>query len=62
MLDLTNADAVSITDNYQVLAHVGSASDHHVIKAKPETGLTKKVLESGKISVARSKKEISLYS
>jgi two-component system, LytTR family, sensor histidine kinase LytS len=59
MLDLTDADAVSITDNYQVLAHEGSASDHHVIKAKPETGLTRKVLESGKISVARSKREIS---
>jgi two-component system sensor histidine kinase LytS len=58
MLKLTDADAVSVTDDNQVLAHVGAASDHHIPKSKPETGLTKKVLESGKISVARSKKEI----
>ena len=58
MLKLTDADAVSITDDHQVLAHVGAASDHHIPKSKPETGLTKKVLENGKISVARSKKEI----
>ena len=59
MLELTNADAVSITDDQQVLAHVGAASDHHVPKTKPETGLTRKVLESGKISIARTKQEIS---
>jgi two-component system, LytTR family, sensor histidine kinase LytS len=58
MLKLTHADAVSITDDHQVLAHVGAASDHHIPKSKPETGLTKKVLEYGKVSVAKSKKEI----
>ncbi|NYE08396.1 two-component system sensor histidine kinase LytS [Bacillus niacini] len=58
MLKLTDADAVSVTDDHQVLAHVGAALDHHIPKSKPETGLTKKVLESGKISIARSKKEI----
>lgn len=58
MLKLTAADAVSITDDQQVLAHVGAASDHHIPKSKPETGLTKKVLEGGRISIARSKKGI----
>jgi len=58
MLKLTDADAVSITNDHQVLAHVGAASDHHIPMSKPETGLTKRVLENGKISIARSKKEI----
>ncbi|MFZ7942704.1 LytS/YhcK type 5TM receptor domain-containing protein [Neobacillus sp. 19] len=61
MLKLTRADAVAITDDHQVLAHVGAASDHHIPKLKPETGLTKKVLEKGKISIARSKEEISCF-
>ena len=58
MLKLTNADAVAITNNYKVLAHVGAASDHHITEEKPVTGLTKRVLESGKISIAKSKEEI----
>jgi two-component system, LytTR family, sensor histidine kinase LytS len=58
MLKLTDADAVSVTDNRQVFAHVGAASDHHLSKGNLITGLTKKVLESGHISVARSKEEI----
>jgi two-component system, LytTR family, sensor histidine kinase LytS len=58
MLKLTDADAVSITNDNQVLAHVGAASDHHIPKSKPETGLTKKVLEGSRIAIARSKKEI----
>lgn len=61
MLKLTNADAVSITDNHQVLSHVGAASDHHIPGRKPETGLTKKVLEEGLISIARSREEISCF-
>ncbi|MEH7235990.1 sensor histidine kinase [Bacillus sp. JJ1562] len=59
MLTLTDADAVSITNENQVLAHVGVASDHHIPLIKPETGLTKKVLESGKISIAKSGNEIA---
>jgi two-component system, LytTR family, sensor histidine kinase LytS len=61
MLRLTDADAVAITDNYQVLAHVGAASDHHITNRKPETGLTKKVLENGRISIAKSREEISCH-
>ncbi|MDF2903744.1 MAG: sensor histidine kinase [Bacillus sp. (in: firmicutes)] len=58
MLRLTDADAVAVTDDHQVLAHVGAGSDHHIPKGKPVTGLTISALESGKISVATSKEEI----
>lgn len=58
MLNLTDADAVSITDEHLVLAHLGAASDHHKPSVKPSTGLTKKVLESGYVSIAKSKEEI----
>jgi two-component system sensor histidine kinase LytS len=58
MLNLTDADAVSITDEHLVLAHLGAASDHHKPGVKPSTGLTKKVLESGYVSIAKSKEEI----
>lgn len=58
MLELTNADAVAVTNNCKVLAHVGAASDHHIPMNKPVTGLTKKVLKAGEISIATSKEEI----
>jgi two-component system, LytTR family, sensor histidine kinase LytS len=61
ILRLTGADAVAITDNHQVLAHVGVASDHHIINRKPETGLTKKVLENGEIAIAKSREEIACH-
>ncbi|MCM3364414.1 sensor histidine kinase [Niallia sp. MER TA 168] len=59
MLKLTDADAVAITDHQKILSHVGAASDHHIPLAKPETLLTKRVLEYRKILVARTKAEIS---
>lgn len=58
ILKLTNADAVAVTNNCKVLAHVGAASDHHIPMNKPVTGLTKKVLKVGEISIATSKEEI----
>ncbi|MBA4602149.1 sensor histidine kinase [Thermoactinomyces mirandus] len=58
MLKLTSADAVAVTNNCKVLAHVGAASDHHIPMKKPVTGLTKKVLKTGEISIATSKEEI----
>ncbi|EKN66665.1 two-component sensor histidine kinase LytT [Neobacillus bataviensis LMG 21833] len=61
ILGLTDADAVAITDDHQVLAHVGTGADHHIPKSKPETGLTRKVLENGLIAIARSKEEISCF-
>ncbi|WP_318503441.1 sensor histidine kinase [Bacillus sp. T3] len=59
MLRFTGADAVAITDNHQVLAHLGAGADHHVPKTMPVTGLTRKVLEQGRISVVKSKREIA---
>lgn len=61
MLKLTHADAISITDEHQVLAHVGAASDHHVPLQGFATGLTKKVLEQGRVITAKSKEEIFCY-
>ncbi|MFJ8064131.1 LytS/YhcK type 5TM receptor domain-containing protein [Psychrobacillus sp. NPDC096426] len=58
MLRLTDADAVAITDDRQVLAHVGAASDHHIPGGHFITGLTKKVLKNGEIAVAKLKEEI----
>lgn len=58
MLKLTTADAVAITDEDKVLAHVGAESDHHVPEGELTTGLTKKVLETGRIAVAKTKEEI----
>ena len=51
MLEMTDADAVSITNNHVVLTHVGIGSDHHLPYLKPETKLTNRVLKSGKIEV-----------
>jgi two-component system, LytTR family, sensor histidine kinase LytS len=61
MLRLTEADAVAITNDRQVLAHVGAASDHHIPMQGLATGLTKKVLEQGKVITARSKDEIFCF-
>lgn len=58
MLRLTDADAVAITDDQQVLAHVGAGSDHHIPGGHLITGLTKKVLKNGEIAVAKLKEEI----
>lgn len=58
ILHATNADAVAITNKHTVLSHVGIGSDHHQPLFKPETKLTNRVLQSGKIEVARDKDEI----
>nr|WP_295970875.1 sensor histidine kinase [uncultured Bacillus sp.] len=58
ILRLTAADAVSITDTQQVLAHAGVASDHHIPGNKPVTGLTERVLKNERIIEAQSKEEI----
>lgn len=61
ILGLTEADAVAITNEHSVLAHVGAASDHHVPKVGIATGLTKKALEQGKIIVAKTKRDIYCF-
>jgi len=55
---LTNADAISITDHEQVLAHIGAGSNHHKPLQSLSTRLTKKVLEQGEIFIANSREEI----
>jgi two-component system, LytTR family, sensor histidine kinase LytS len=61
ILHWTNADAISITDQSHVLAHVGTGSDHHIPSGNMATELTKKVLEQGKITIAKSVHEIQCF-
>ncbi|WP_042353072.1 sensor histidine kinase [Bacillus massiliigorillae] len=56
--DETKADAISITDNDKVLAHIGAGGDHHSQKQNILTKLTKKVLEQGRIITAKNRIEI----
>lgn len=53
ILKATKADAISITDKEQVLAHAGAASDHHQPGQNMATLLTKKVIENGKILILK---------
>ncbi|WPP41253.1 sensor histidine kinase [Paenibacillus hunanensis] len=58
LLRLTEADAISITNRTHILAHVGAAADHHVAGQEVSTGLTRTVLEQGKLMLARLPKDI----
>ncbi|MFM9277474.1 sensor histidine kinase [Paenibacillus jiagnxiensis] len=58
ILSRTNADAISITNGHQVLAHVGEGSDHHVPLEQLSTRLTRKVLSTGSVMKASSRDEI----
>lgn len=61
ILKWTNADAIAITNQDQVLAHIGAGSDHHFPSGSMATELTKKVLEQGRIIIAKSAKEIQCF-
>ncbi|MDQ0271481.1 two-component system sensor histidine kinase LytS [Cytobacillus purgationiresistens] len=61
MLELTEADGVAITNDTDVLAHVGAGSDHHISDRRIGTNLTRKVLEEGNIAVAKTKKDIYCF-
>jgi two-component system sensor histidine kinase LytS len=61
ILKWTNADAIAITNERKVLAHVGIGSDHHKPMQNVATELTKKVLELGRILIARSREEIQCF-
>lgn len=50
--------AVSVTNQTEILAHVGKASDHHIAKEAIITDLSKEVLKTGEIHVVRTKREI----
>lgn len=58
ILKWTNADAISITNQQEVLAHVGAGADHHKPMNGMSTQLTKRVLETGTIISASNKDEI----
>ncbi len=58
ILKWTNADAVSITNEQQILAHAGVGADHHIPLQSLATKLTHTVLECGHIIKAKSQDEI----
>lgn len=55
----TKVDAVSITNQESILAHVGAASDHHQPSEEILTGLSKEVIRTGKTKEAHTHEEIS---
>lgn len=61
MLKGTNADAIAITNQERALAHVGVGLDHHNPSHQLATRLTKRVLESGEVEVAKSRSEIQCF-
>lgn len=59
--DMTDADAISITDTTQVLAHIGAGDDHHRPHQNLATELTRSVLEVRKIVIAHTREEIGCF-
>ena len=57
--EMANVNAVSITDNERILAHIGDGSDHHLSGDLLHTQLTKEVLETGEYKIAYSKETIA---
>lgn len=55
---IMRVSAVSVTNRYAILAHVGAASDHHIPAKEIITDLSKEVLKTGEIHVVRTKQEI----
>ncbi len=51
-------EAVAITDREKILVHVGKASDHHKPGTSLLTRITKDVMQSGDLMVARNRDEI----
>lgn len=56
--DWMKVDAVSITNQERILAHVGAASDHHIPSTEIITDLSKQVLKSGELREVHSRQEI----
>ena len=56
--EVTNVDAVAITDRNMILAHSGVGDDHHVSGEPILTKSTQAVLDSGQYTIASSKAEI----
>ncbi len=58
IIEMTDLDAVALTDESRILAHVGAEEDHHHIGDDIMTSATKKALESGSIQVPATRREI----
>lgn len=54
----TKVSAISMTDSHQILAHVGSGDDHHIPELEVITELSREVLRTGKMTIARTKEEV----
>ncbi|MDK2824703.1 MAG: two-component system, LytTR family, sensor histidine kinase LytS [Clostridia bacterium] len=58
ILNMSEVDAVAITDKYKILAHVGIASDHHIPNSDLLTALTNQVIKTGELTIANIPEEI----
>lgn len=58
IMQFIKVDAISITNQSRILAHVGAASDHHIPSTEILTDLSKTVLANGEVKEAHSHDEI----
>jgi len=58
ILNMSEVDAVALTDKKQILAHVGIGSDHHIPGRELFTELTNQVLNTGNLIIANTPREI----
>jgi|WetSurMetagenome_2_1015567.scaffolds.fasta_scaffold00239_14 two-component system, LytTR family, sensor histidine kinase LytS len=58
ILEMTDLDAVAITDETRILAHKGVAEDHHRPGMELMTAATKKAMADGSVSVAKTRAEV----
>lgn len=58
ILQMSEVEAVAITDKEKILAHAGIGEDHHKRENQILTELTKRVIESGIIAIAKTKDDI----
>ncbi|MGB9813748.1 MAG: LytS/YhcK type 5TM receptor domain-containing protein [Thermovenabulum sp.] len=56
--NMTDFDAIAITDTNEVLCHIGVGNDHHLPGGPLLTNLTKKVIQEGVFVISRNKSEI----
>ena len=55
---LTDYDAVAITNNDQILSHIGVGEDHHIVGGHIWTEKTRKSIELGEIQFGQNRSEI----
>lgn len=58
ILEMTQADAVAITDREKILAHVGAGADHHLPGQPIVTDATRRALQDGHMVVAQHRGEV----